>query len=41
VSTVTGTATGGPGRAHLLTQAICGVQQAVAAGGNRLLAMTA
>jgi PleD family two-component response regulator len=41
VSTVTGTATAGPSRAHLLTQAICGVQQAVAAGGNRLLAMTA
>jgi len=41
VSTVTGTASGGPGRAHLLTQAISAVQQAAAAGGNRLLAMTA
>jgi phosphoserine phosphatase RsbU/P len=41
VSTVTGTASGGPGPAHLLTQAISAVQQAAAAGGNRLLAMTA
>jgi len=41
VSTVTGAASGGPSRAHLLTQAISAVQQAAAAGGNRLLAMTA
>jgi len=41
VSTVTGTATAGRDRAHLLTQAIAGVQQAAAAGGNRLLAMSA
>jgi len=41
VSTVTGAAAGGPSRAHLLTQAISAVQQAAAAGGNRLLAMTA
>src|SRR5215469_11943908 len=41
VSTVTGTATAGRDRAQLLTQAIAGVQQAAAAGGNRLLAMSA
>jgi PleD family two-component response regulator len=41
VSTVTGTVTDGPDRAHLLTQAISAVQQAAAAGGNRLLAMSA
>ena len=41
VSAVTGTATAGRDRAHLLTQAIAGVQQAAAAGGNRLLAMSA
>jgi phosphoserine phosphatase RsbU/P len=41
VSTVTGTGAAGLSRAHLLTQAISGVQQAAAAGGNRLLAMTA
>jgi GGDEF domain-containing protein len=41
VSTVTGTVKRGLDRAHLLTQAIATVQEAAAAGGNRLLAVTA